>query len=57
MNRTTHPSDVTTGIDLSDMHNQAVVLDAGGEPLEERSIPTTREAFERDFAESAGASW
>ncbi len=44
-------------MDLGDKGSQAVVLDAAGEVIEERSIATTREAFERALEEYAGGAW
>ena len=51
MKGTTRQADVTTGLDLGDKRSQAVVLDASGEEIEDRSIATTRDAFERATAE------
>jgi hypothetical protein len=41
MKGTTRQSDVTNGLDLGDKRGHAVVLDAGGEEIEDRSIATT----------------
>lgn len=45
---------MTIGLDLGDRRSQVAVLDAAGEVIEERSIATTKEAFERAFKEYAG---
>ena len=42
-------------MDLGDRRSQAVVLDAGGAEIEERSVATTWEARERAFKEYAEA--
>ncbi len=39
----------TMGVDLGDRSSRVCVLDAGGDIVEEASIPTTRAAFERKF--------
>ena len=54
MKGTTNQSDVTIGLDLGDRRSQAVVLDAAGDVIEERSIATIKESFERAFEEYAG---
>jgi len=54
MKGTTKQSDVTIGLDLGDKRSQAVVLDASGEEVEQRSIASTREGFERAFKEYGG---
>jgi len=46
---TTRQSHVTIDLDLGEKRSQAVVLDASGEEIEQRSIASTREAFERAF--------
>ena len=54
MKGTTRQADVTIGLDLGDKRSQAVVLDASGEEIEDRSIAKTREAFGRALKEYAG---
>ena len=41
MKGSTTQTDVTLCLDLGDKRSQAVVLDAGGEEIEERSVATT----------------
>ena len=49
-NRTHNSVEVSIGVDLGDRRSHLAVVRRGGEVIEERPLPSTREAFSKYFS-------